>query len=200
MATHRRRMSCIVVFAAAFGLATPVLADAEDWDWNYNIFYGRRSAREADWTPYRSYAEVGLEASWGKSDQPLLFATDVYVSRSHEREHGFRIESATRDLSLGFRRFWTFKKRFHPNVGAGLTYLQASIETQNKRRTLYERDSTYGLWIGAGLSYRLGAQINLGLAARLEALGDVKLLGESRDGTSTHLGVILGWGSKPKEK
>lgn len=200
MTTQRRRILCFVVFAAAFGLATSAFAAAEDWDWNYDLFYGRRSVKAGDWEPFAHYDELGVEGSWGKSDQPLLFATDLFVSRDREREHGFHVESGSRDLSLGFRKFWTFKKKFHPHCGAGISYVQTSFESQNRHRSVSERDATYGLWVGGGLTYRLGEQLNLGFVIRAEALGKMKLLAESRGASSTHLGIVIGWGSPERAK
>src|SRR5207249_1449581 len=165
MKTTRRGRLCMAILVAALGGIAPGTAFADDWDWNYNLVFGRRSVDKSDWAPFKGYDELGVEASWGKADEPLLFATDLYVSRDRERAFGFEIESRTWEFNPGLRKIWTFKKRWHPYGGAGLAYEQAKSQRATRRREISDQARGYGILLGGGLYFRIGAHLDLGVAA-----------------------------------
>ena len=56
-------------------------------------------------------------------------------------------------------------------------------------------DRALGFWLGGGCLYRLGPHLNLGISVRYTPAREVHLAGESRDGYSTNVGILIGWGS-----
>src|SRR5262249_5584684 len=79
-ARRRGKLAIPILFAILIGCAAPgvALASAEDWDWNFNGVLGRRAVGNKDWEPFHTYNEIGVEGSWGKADEPLMFATDFF--------------------------------------------------------------------------------------------------------------------------
>ena len=196
MKTTRRGWLCMAILVAALGGIAPGAAFADDWDWNYNLVFGHRSVDKSDWAPFKGYDELGVEASWGKADEPLLFATDLYVSRDRERVFGFEIENRTWELNPGLRKMWTFNKRWHPYGGAGPTYVQTKSQRATRRREISDQDRAYGFWLGGGLFFRIGAHLDLGMAVRFSALRDFKIFDGPRRGNATHIALTVGWGAQ----
>jgi hypothetical protein len=149
-----------------------------------------------DWFPFEKYSEIGVEGSFGKADEPLLFATDLFMSQDSTREGNKTIFSDGYQLQLGLRKIWTFAKRWNPYAGAGLTLAQSDADRVVGDEVENESDLTEGFWLGGGLFYRVGRNLNLGIAARATLMKDYRLFGADRNGSSTHLGFVIGWGAE----
>ena len=197
-ARRRGSLALPILFAILVGSAAPsvALAAAEDWDWNYNALIGRRSVDEDDWEPFDDYSEIGVEGSWGKADEPLLFATDLYMSQASTRDGTSTITSQQYQIQLGLRKIWTFSKRWNPYGGAGFTLADADAERKVGTEIETSRDDAYGVWVGGGIFYRIGRNFNLGVAARVSLMRGYRLFGVERAGNATHLGVVIGWGAE----
>ena len=195
MKAGRGSRRCIALVVVAVGCVAPAWAAAGAWSWDYNLFVGQKTVGEKDWAPYEKYQEFGLEASWGKADQPLMFATDVYLAQDDEDESGESVESTALEVDLGLRKIWKLKKGFHPYFGAGVALVSADFESINKGQRTSDEDRAAGFWLGGGCVYRLGPHLNLGIALRVTPVRELNLDGEPRGGTSTSLGIVIGWGS-----
>jgi len=167
------------------------------WDWNLNLFAGIRNTDASEWNPYEVYNELGLEATWGKKGQPILFATDIYISQDKEDVPGGEVASQVWQFSPGLRKIWFIKKHWAPYFGAGVNYAQADYETLTATGTETIDDATWGFWAGGGFMARVGAHFNVGVAMRFEANRVYNIAGMEREGNSVHYGLVLGWGSAP---
>jgi len=197
-ATRRGALSIPILFAILAGIAATTAAQAapEDWDWNYNVVLGRRNVSEKDWDPFHDYGEMGIEASWGKADEPLLFATDFYASQDIKRIGLATVESKSFELDLGLRKIWTFKKRWNPYFGAGFTLASADAESPTSSGLNSDSDLTEGMWAGAGIFFRAGTNFNFGVVARATVMREYRIFGINRDANSTHIGFVIGWGAE----
>jgi len=177
-------------------------AVASDWTGNINLQVGKRSMDSNDWQPVDKSTFYGVEGTWGKQDQVILFATDLYGSSESDR-----LETASQDrrlrsmeLAIGFRKIWQYKT-LRPYAGAGVSLVSEDFEvTTDGQRTEEQSDRTTGFWVGGGLNYRLGPHLNLGVAARYAPVQQVKVIGESIDASSGQVGVNVGWSWGEKKK
>ena len=198
MRRQQRRVLCFAILVSlCCGL--PAFA-AEDWAWNYNLFLGKKSQASGSWDPYGSYDELGVEASWGHSDEILQFATDVYAARDRERENGFRVESKSWEVDLGLRKTWTFKKRFNVSFGSGPALVGYKVESASRRAVTKSSDRSYGWFFGGNAFYRVGPQLNIGVALHFTPTIDVHINGERLSANATHFGLIIGWGAPLEAK
>src|SRR4030095_694130 len=187
-----------MLFAILIGCAASsvALASPEDWDWNYNGVIGRPNGGAKGWNPFHGYNEIGVEASWGKGDEPLMFATDFFAVQHSKSEGSTPLHSNAYQLQLGLRKIWTFSKRWNPYGGAGLTLAQSDVERRFSGEVESSSDNAYGLWLGGGIFYRIGHNFNLGIAARASLMTSYRIFGVDRNGNSTHIGVVIGWGAE----
>jgi len=171
------------------------IAAAEDWDWNYNALIGTRKVGDKDWKPFHEYTEIGVEASWGKADEPVLFATDFYASQDSQRDGSRTLFSNNYQLQLGLRKIWTFSKRWNPYGGAGFALGDSDADRNKAHGIESDSDDAYGVWVGGGIFYRIGHNFNLGFAARVSIMRGYRLFGIERGGNSAHYGIVIGWGA-----
>lgn len=197
-ATRRGALAIPILFAVLVGCAasSAALAAPEDWDWNYNAILGRRIVGSKEWKPFRDYGEVGVEASWGKSDEPLMFATDFFASQDTKREGNRTLASNSYQVQLGLRKIWS-KTRWNPYAGAGIAFTKTDAERPTLTGGVESSDDiTEGLWVGGGIFYRAGTNLNLGVALRASLMRRYRIFGLGRGGNSTHIGFVIGWGAE----
>lgn len=198
MKTQRLGVLSAPVVCAALLVAAARPATAGDWTANINLAYGQRWADKNDFEPVNNAKAVGIEASWGKSDQPVLFATDLYLSSEKQTEAGEKLTARSAELAIGVRKYFG-SKLVRPYIGAGVSLISDELELQDATGKEKDKDSTKGFWAGGGAFFRLGPHLNLGAFARYAPANTVRLLGPSRDATSLTVGVTVGWGWGEKE-
>src|SRR6185295_1956184 len=98
-------------------------------------------------------------------------------------------------LQLGLRKIWS-EKRWMPYAGAGLAFTKADVERPALSGGI-EKDSdiSEGLWVGGGVFYRAGTNLNLGVAVRASLMRRYRIFGIGTGGNSTHIGFVIGWGA-----
>lgn len=182
---------CLPFLALLLLLGAPPPAQAG----HANLFLGAKALDENDWAPLDSQTEVGVEASWGGQDWPVLIATDLLGSASSENVLGIDIEGSTGELDLGVRKIWNTggKRRVHPHLGGGIAYLSAKFEGASGGVKVSDDDTGVGVWLGGGIFWRLGTRFNLGMSARVST-ASVTLYDVDGDAGGGHFGLILGWG------
>ena len=70
----------------------------------------------------------------------------------------------------------------------------------DRKKRVSDDDLTPGIWLGGGVFWRVGPQLNLGIAGRYTPTKPFHLAGKERDGSSPSFGVIIGWGAVAAEK
>ncbi len=184
-ASMRRVLALGVLFFVA-GLMDPAIARA-DSKGEVNFIIGKKML-DQDWEPNEDQGEFGAEVTWGGSDWPIAFATDIVASSAGAEILGVEVNDRTAELAFGVRKVWEAGPA-RPYIGGGI----AKLEAERKANGVTVDDTTLGGWIGAGIFWRLGSRFNIGLAARVSR-GQVTLSGTDVEAGGTHAGLILGWG------
>jgi hypothetical protein len=147
-------------------------------------------------------------------DWPVALAVDL-LSSSEDSSRSvvtsyaleYQTDVETTELGVGVRKFWGTKLR--PYVGGGLAYVrldgkQTMTGTLGADLRLFsdtvvdDSDAGLGYWINAGLLYRLGRHVNIGLDLR-RSDADAKLSPNQAsssvelDSGGTHYGVMIGY-------
>jgi hypothetical protein len=195
MRSTLHRLLCFGFLAVSLCAALPALAAEQDWAWNYNLFLGRMTVNNADWDPFSHFDEVGVEASWGLADEPLYFATDLYAAQEDLTQDGTSVDSKYFELDLGFRKTWTLKQRWNFSLGTGPAIVSGDVDLITNKHVENGSDRTLGWFFGGNFFYRVGPQLNIGIAAHFTPTGELHIGPEGRSGTSAHLGLIIGWGA-----
>ena len=187
---RRARMRIALALAVLFfvlGLMNPAIARAESKG-EVNFILGKKMLDQADWEPVEDQGEFGAEVTWGGSDWPIAFATDIVASSHGGDLSFFQVEGQTSELAFGLRKIWEAGAA-RPYLGGGIAKIDAQLESNGVR----EDDTALGGWLGAGIFWRLGSRFNIGLAGRVSR-GKVTVFGLEREAGGTHAGLILGWG------
>jgi hypothetical protein len=195
MRSRRLGVVSVCMLLIALGSALPVRAAKGSWDWNFNGFVGNRYVKSDDWSPFGTYSTYGLQASFGKRDEPLLFATDLYWAKDDSDYHNQTLKSEFFEFAPGFRKFWALKKRMIPWFGFGLNWIRGNYETASFGVIQKYEDDTWGAWVDGGFMFRVGGHLNLGVAVRFVAANDFSLGGEDFNGNSASVGFVVGWGA-----
>lgn len=185
-ASMRRALALAVLFFV-LGLMNPAIARA-DSKGEANFIIGGKGLDQDDWEPNEDQGEFGAEVTWGGSDWPIAFATDIVASSSGGDILGIEINDQTSELAFGLRKIWEAGPA-RPYIGGGI----AKLDAQREAGGVTEDDTVLGGWIGAGIFWRLGSRFNIGLAGRVSR-GKVTVFGLQREAGGTHAGLILGWG------
>lgn len=184
--TSMRMAPALVLLFIVAGLIGPEIVRA-DSKGDVNFIIGGKGL-DKDWKPNENQGEFGAEVTWGGSDWPIAFATDILASSGGGDLLGFTINDQSSELAFGVRKIWEAGSA-RPYIGGGVAKLAAQREVNG----VTNKDSTLGGWIGAGIFWRLGSRFNIGLAARVSR-GQVTLAGQDGEAGGSHAGLILGWG------
>jgi hypothetical protein len=187
-----RKAAAVIALLVVAGIGYPAIARAESKG-EVNFVLGKKMLDRNDWEPNEDQGEFGAEVTWGGSDWPIAFATDLVASSHGGDIPGFRIEAQTSELAFGVRKIWEAGPA-RPYVGGGIAKMDAQLELNSA----LEDDTVLGGWVGAGIFWRLGPRFNIGLAGRVSR-GKVTLFGAEIEAGGTHAGLLLGWGWPAKK-
>ena len=174
-----------------------------------NLFGGIKSLDDSVWEPAESQQEFGVEISVGGATWPVMIAIDGFMSEDEVDDGAITRTGSTRELALGVRKIWEYG-RAHPFIGGGINHIQAEVETDAppppatpglnffpepdpEGGTTSETDSGVGAWAGAGIFWRLGPYVNLGVSVRLSG-AKVEFRDDEAQAGGLHAGVLLGFG------
>ncbi len=160
-----------------------------------NFLLGSKVLEEADWAPADNQPALGMEASWGGPNWPVMIATDLLGSRKSKSQGGSDYKSSTGEMGLGVRKVWNSgtQGRVHPYIGGGLAFASGTAEVTTAGVTTKNDDSGVGAWIGGGIFWRLGSRFNLGMSLRGTS-AKVSIAGVDANAGGGTFGLILGWG------
>ncbi len=176
-----RRLSILCVLLCL--AAAPALAGAD-----FNIIYGTKSMEDA-WAPFEDQQSLMGQLTVGDDNWPVYLAVDFLLS-DESAQGEFYNEGSTRELAVGARKIWDHS-RVRPFIGAGIT----RIEGEFSRDALRVDDATLGLWLDAGIFWRLGDSFNLGIEGRISR-ASVEI-GPDRskvEAGGEQLGLLVGFG------
>jgi opacity protein-like surface antigen len=180
-----------------------------------NLISGQKSLGEAQLEGFGvdGQSQMGIAISVD-FDLPVMLAVDLLVSSDDhtivvpaENRLEYWSDVQTTELDLGVRKVWGSKLK--PYVGGGLALVELDFfqiesgdlglpDTDYLTRTINDSDSGLGFWLNAGLFYRLGKYLNVGIDIRYSDADVEILLLESDeflelDSGGSHYGVLFGY-------
>ena len=166
-----------------------MLASAAHASSDFNIIIGQKMLDD-DWTPFEDQATFIGQLTIGDDDWPVYLAIDVVTSDDDSMGGDPLTEGQTLEIDVGVRKIWD-RGVVRPLVGGGIGRIKGEFKQQN---TSFE-DATIGVWMDAGVFWRIGQSFNLGIEARISR-GSVSIGpdGSSVEAGGEHLGVLVGFG------
>jgi hypothetical protein len=197
-----RLLRCVVA-AAAVVVTTSAWAGAEA-----NLFYGRKQmdvGLDLEGAPAEQRAlidsledqdEAGMLLTFGH-DWPVALAVDILSSNAEELIQGaglvYRYTFRTLEIDLGVRKYWGKKVQFYVGGGAAVIDGELEIVATGTSRSASDDDMAFGGFVDAGVVWRIGSAINLGLDLRYSrASGHLRRLGENFELGGSHYGIFAG--------
>jgi hypothetical protein len=185
--------------AAAVLVAWPSDAAAR-YVGNLNLFAGQKWLNTGDWEPADQQPELGLMLAFGEERSSVHFSIDAFYSKDDESGSVPPTDSIvsawSKEFSIGVRKVWD-RSVTRPQIGAGATVISVHEDRDGPSGPVSNQAHNYGVWVDAGISWRLARHLNLGIDARYS--GARVALGEGlarRDvlAGGVHLGLLLGYG------
>jgi hypothetical protein len=184
------RLAPVVLLAgAAFAAPTAALARYEG---NVNFLVGQKWLNTADWQPVDTQPELGIMLAFAPERAPIYFALDVLASQKTTGE----ITGETREYDVGVRKVWN-AGRTHPFLGAGGCLIVSRLRSNSPTSGYSYGDENFGVWVDAGVTWRLGDHFNLGFDVRVSTahatFASTNPPVEAATG-GFHAGILLGYG------
>lgn len=167
---------------------------------NANGFLGTRIMDEEDWEPVDKPLAIGADVDFGLFGWPVNVAVSLHHSTADDdiRFAGNAradVTGTVTDLSAGVVKAWEVGGNIHPYVGGGLAFVQAEKEADlSGGGSGSEDDSSAGLYLNWGVTWRLGASFNIGVGARVVGGTDLTFGDEEVSADYFQAGLILGYG------
>lgn len=210
-----RHWLLVVPLVLAAGLSDSRAAD--EWKGSLNFTLGQTTLDD-DVKPAEDQTHFGARWTFGKSSWPIMLAVDVSTSTGdgvmsesfsyyyypYYYNANLNVDVDTTTLSFGVRKEWG-KDKMHPFLGGGVEWTQVDMKADvevvgiGSFPFVDDSDTDLGLWIDAGIYWRLGEHFNLGFNARYsdaEVSLQEEVFGTSfdMDVSGIGYGVLLGWG------
>ena len=160
-----------------------------------NVFLGYKLLDKDDWEPLERQVTYGVEATVGGDTWPVMLAIDTLVSTDDGEIGNLDAEMSTVELDLGVRKVWDRDAK--GMIGGGIALIQADVTFEGAPPTIPvidDDDQGTGIWFGAGVTWTLGSNFNLGASFRWSyAKVDIEGL-DQKDAGGWFGGFLMGWG------
>lgn len=167
---------------------------------NLNLFVGEKWMNSGDWEPLDNSFELGLALAFGEERAAVHFAMDLFLANDEvsggTAPSGALAKVSSAEFGLGVRKVW-IRGATRPHLGAGADVVQVREDRGGTTGTVTNSDRGYGVWVDAGVTWRLARHLNLGIEARYSsARVDLGSNFVPRDvaGGGIHLGALIGYG------
>ena len=187
-----------VLAASLLAAAAPAAA----LEGNVNVFAGQKWFADTDWEPIETQPEFGLQLAFGQLRAPIHFAVDVFYAHDDATvdQPGVgttKVEGGTTEYAVGVRKVFRRQASVHPHLGGGASLVAGDVTTESPAGRVQVDDSEFGFWVDGGVTWRLGAHLNLGVEVRYSRVklefGDVFLENQVPAG-GFHAGALVGFG------
>ena len=182
----------------------PTYPGEDRWQRNMMFLYGQRFLQESeDWEPVEDQQAIGVTfdlydpAAWYLEDRDIGYEIGLQHAWDDGNVAGVDVEAETTEIFAGGRlTFHYLKKRLHPYIGTGLTYLRAEADSESTLPSGFsgsDDDSSFGLYVHGGLYYSLTKAFFVGLDYRWVLFTSVDV-GIDTDVDYQQLGLMIGFG------
>jgi hypothetical protein len=181
-------------------LACGATAVEARYEGSLNLFAGRKWLKSGDWAPADTQDQLGLMFAFGEERAAVHFSIDALFGNGDvggpPPAFGELTSSSSTEVAIGVRKVWTGSAT-HPHLGAGANVIDVSEERRGPSGPLKVSDRGYGVWVDAGVTWRLAKHLNLGLEARFSsARAELGSGFAPRDVAAggVHFGLLIGYG------
>jgi hypothetical protein len=153
------------------------------------LYLGQRNLNHDDWSPVDEQGTAGLEFVHETAASPVGFEVGIMGSSDDGQVAGIDVTGSTAELYGGVRK--TFGEGVvRPYVGAGLSYIDATVEADGFAD---EDDSSLAGYVHGGVDFDITESLFLGLDLRVLFASDIEIAGVSGDADYAQLALRLGF-------
>lgn len=189
-------MKKIALFLCAFLLAANVHAyeNNSNYTGNFNVFAGKKSLNENDWSPAEGQVEVGILFDIKQQNWPVSLTADLLHSwDKNEYLNNVTFEGNTTEFDLGISKHWELEGSITPYIGGGLAIISAEAILTIDSTEYSVDDSALGGWIKGGVFVTLDDDgTNLGFEVRYSN-AEIEMNGYDLDAGGYHAGIFIGY-------
>lgn len=196
-----RRLVLLSLFGALLLslFARPAAAETDEWTANFNVLIGIRSLSHLQyWDPVHEQQVYGGEVDFGKKEWWFLGYAGIFGSSNSANRSITDVDvySRFREISFGVKTNIPDYNGIFPYFGGGASFITAE-QRINPRTSgeVADRDENNGGYFGmAGVNYRIGESINIGVGIRTVNGTVVRLFGNETNANYTQYHVLFGGG------
>lgn len=181
-----------IAIAVTLSTALLTLAEAQDSIVNTKAYLGGKTIDDRAWSAQDGHGSVGLLTDFNTGFQGLRVAVDLFGSGSEDSTTSQVEGTYMAEAHLGLRKYLYLQSRFNPYLGGGVNLAYATQTNNDGSEKTEEEDTDTGLWLNAGVDYRLTDHLTAGVDLRY-ATAKVELYGESVELDATAFGLSLGY-------
>lgn len=160
------------------------------------VTLGQRTLEDSvAWEQIDEPIALGLEFASRSAGSPLGFEAGLQIAGDSTTIAGVDVTDTFVEFYGGGRLTADLgsQGRFHPYVGAGVTFLFADVTGEVSGLEVSDDDATLGFYAHGGVYFRVGASFAIGVDGRLVRGTDVDLFGIATDADYNQLALLLGW-------
>lgn len=179
--------------------AAPTLAGAG----NANFFLGGRyiDTRDQDTEVIEHQGAFGASVDFQTGDLPFSWFAGLYASSRAEDDRFDDLDATVTadlvDASFGIGKIWTLgnvRPFIHGGVAAAWLNVELDIDRPGGENFVDLEDQSGAIYGEGGVTWRLGAAFNIGVAGRILWGTDYDFPKRTPDSNYVQGGLILGWG------
>ncbi|EWH08227.1 hypothetical protein DS2_18458 [Catenovulum agarivorans DS-2] len=139
--------------------------DADVWQNRVSLILGQKKLDDNDFAD-DSHGAFGIMADFKRKSWPVSIAVDLLAAGQDSKEDGRTLEEVTGGLHLGIRKYWMLGQHFEPFLGGGINLAVAERQRLIDDYVVSQDDEDVGVWLAAGVNWRLDKNFVVGLQAR----------------------------------
>jgi len=195
-----RLSRCAPLLPAAVALILAANEAQARYEGNFNLFVGQKWLDQGDWAPVDQQPQIGLMLAFGEERAAVHFSIDVLASKDDSGVDAPTLDGpvrgSTTEFAIGVRKVWG-RGVTRPHLGAGANVVRVTEDRYGPSGLVQSKDRGYGVWVDAGVSWRLAGHLNLGIEGRYCAANvDLGAALEVRDVSAggIQVGLLVGYG------
>jgi hypothetical protein len=196
---HLPNASSVGRLLASLGLVAALSGCVEMPIRNYTLHLGQRALDQDGWEPVADQFTVGVETDTYRPEDGWGMEMGVFFSRDAgsmviEGLSSVEAKGTTWEAYLGVRK--TIRTRVggaRPYLGGGLTWIWSDFEASSAEQTISGSDDSPAVYLHGGVTWRVGASLNVGLDLRVVSGASADMFGIEGDADYAQAALGLGF-------
>jgi outer membrane protein W len=182
------------MFAVAMSmLIAPSMTSADELSGHVSGLIGVKAMDSTDWPDLDSHFAMGVLFDIKKDSWPVSMVLDLTDTGDKHKHDGMEDLGHTTELSIGVRKFFVRQdSKIQPYVGGGVSSIYAEQEFEVNDTTTKDDENNVGIWLGAGLYYRVKPRFVIGLDVRYSD-AEATLFDEDLEAGGIQTGLTAGF-------